>query len=303
LLLASSWDTHVRLYDTARNDLRATFTHQAAVLDCCFAADESGTAYSGSVDCRVQQIDLATGSMTQIGAHGKPVKSVIYSSAVGNIFSGGWDRTVNAWDPRAPGGAMATLRVPGKVFTMSLSGAGMKLVVGTAGRAVSIYDIRMLAEPEQLRESSLKYQTRCIACAPHGEGYALGSIEGRIALEYFDTSAESQARKYAFKCHRTAELVYPVNTIAFHPAYGTFASGGCDGMVYIWDGNNKKRLSHLEPFETSISALEFNSNGSKLAIAASYTFEEGEKEHPDDAIHIHPILDHEVRPKARKAAP
>jgi len=24
--------------------------------------------------------------------------------------------------------------------------------------------------------------------------------------------------------------------------YGTFATGGCDGYVNVWDGNNKKRL-------------------------------------------------------------
>ncbi|XP_071901837.1 two-component response regulator ARR10-like isoform X2 [Coffea arabica] len=25
-------------------------------------------------------------------------------------------------------------------------------------------------------------------------------------------------------------------------SYGTFATGGCDGYVSVWDGNNKKRL-------------------------------------------------------------
>jgi cell cycle arrest protein BUB3 len=37
--------------------------------------------------------------------------------------------------------------------------------------------------------------------------------------------------------------VYPVNAIAFHPIHGTFATGGCDGNVYTWDGENKKRVS------------------------------------------------------------
>jgi hypothetical protein len=39
-----------------------------------------------------------------------------------------------------------------------------------------------------------------------------------------------QARKYAFKCHRKQEdgkdIVYPVNTMSFHPRHGTFATGG-----------------------------------------------------------------------------
>ena len=51
-------------------------------------------------------------------------------------------------------------------------------------------------------------------------GYVLSSIEGRVAVEYFDPSPEVQKKKYAFKCHRIKEdgmeLIYPVNAISFH---------------------------------------------------------------------------------------
>lgn len=56
----------------------------------------------------------------------------------------------------------------------------------------------------------------------------------------------------SLQCHRKkvegCEIVYPVNTIAFHPTHGTFATGGCDGAVYIWDGGNKKRLSQVSGY-------------------------------------------------------
>lgn len=42
-----------------------------------------------------------------------------------------------------------------------------------------------------------------------------------------------------------ADIIYPVNAIAFHPRHGTFATGGSDGIVNIWDGANKKRLCQL----------------------------------------------------------
>jgi cell cycle arrest protein BUB3 len=45
-----------------------------------------------------------------------------------------------------------------------------RVVVGTAGRSIWIYDIRNMAEPEQKRESSLKYQTRCIRTFPDATG-------------------------------------------------------------------------------------------------------------------------------------
>jgi cell cycle arrest protein BUB3 len=106
-----------------------------------------------------------------------------------------------------------------------------KLVVGTANRKIMIWDLNNMGMPE-LRESSLKFQTRNIACFPNKQGYVLCSIEGRAAVEYFDMSPEVQQKKYAYKCHRLKEdeieLVYPVNAIAFNSQYNTFATGGSD---------------------------------------------------------------------------
>lgn len=122
-------------------------------------------------------------------------------------------------------------------------------------------------------------------------------------MEYFDPSPEAQARKYAFKCHRkttnSVDTVYPVNAIAFHPGFGTFATGGCDGVVNIWDGQNKKRLCQFPSYPTSIASLAFDTSGDYLAIASSYTFEEGERDHPADAIFIRRIAETEVKPKQR----
>lgn len=62
------------------------------------------------------------------------------------------------------------------------------------------------------------------------QGFAISSIEGRVAIEYFDNSEAAQSKKFAFKCHRRSEngedVAYPVNAIAFHPQLGTFATGG-----------------------------------------------------------------------------
>lgn len=60
---------------------------------------------------------------------------------------------------------------------------------------------------------------------PNGRGYATSSIEGRVAVEYFDQDAATQKNHFAFKCHRAAvdgvDTVYPVNALAFHPMYVT----------------------------------------------------------------------------------
>ncbi|GKC62630.1 mitotic checkpoint protein BUB3.1 [Tanacetum coccineum] len=107
---------------------------------------------------------------------------------------------------------------PERVYSISL--IGNRVVVATAGRHVNVYDLRNMSQPEQRRESSLKYQTRCVRCCPNGTGYALSSMEGHVVMEFFELTEAGQSKKYAFKCHRKSEagrdIVYPVNAISFH---------------------------------------------------------------------------------------
>jgi len=139
---------------------------------------------------------------------------------------------------------------------------------------------------------------------PDQTAYAVGSIEGRVGVEYFKADPDSKS-KFAFRCHRSKdkdgnEVINPVNAIAFHPTYGTFATGGCDGLVNIWDAKNKKKLCQFARYDTSISSLDFNSDGSKLAIASSYTYERGELRNPiPDSIIIRNIQDEDVKPKPK----
>ena len=66
-----------------------------------------------------------------------------------------------------------------------MSLCGDKLVVGTAGRRVLVWDLRNMGYVQQRRESSLKYQTRCIRCFPNKDGYVLSSIEGKFTWQFF----------------------------------------------------------------------------------------------------------------------
>ena len=120
---------------------------------------------------------------------------------------------------------------------------------------------------------------------PNDDGYATSSIEGRVAVEWFDPSPASQARKYAFKCHRqpsvenqNVDVVYPVNALAFHPIHGTFASGGGDGLVALWDAVAKRRIRQYQRYPQSIAALAFSCDGKYLAVASCPGFEDGKED-------------------------
>lgn len=146
-------------------------------------------------------------------------------------------------------------------------------------------------EPWQRRESALKFMARAVSCMPNDAGYASSSIEGRVAVEWFDPSVSSQARKYAFKCHRQVspegvDMVYPVNALAFHPIHGTFASGGGDGFVALWDGIGKRRIRQYQRYAASIAALGFSGDGRYLAIGISPGFEDGSEEIGEGVVKV-----------------
>jgi len=297
-LMVTSWDQTVRLYDVVSNTMRTKFDVSCPVLSGCISSPIQG--YSGGLDGVIRSHDFNSGTEATLGSHKEAARCLDYNSSKNVVLSGSWDKTVQLWDPREKTGQpQQTANLPDKVYTMSTNGD--KLVVGTAGRHVWIYDVRKLDVPEQRRESSLKFQTRYLKMNAAGTGYVVASIDGRVAVELLDPAPEAQSQKYAFKCHRVKQdgqdIIYPINALAYHPVHGTFASGGCDGMVNVWDGAKRKRLCQFHKYPTSVSSLAFSHDGFYLAVAASYTYEEGERDHPGDAIYIRETTDEETMPK------
>ncbi|KAG8964784.1 hypothetical protein FRC05_003574 [Tulasnella sp. 425] len=259
-LLVASWDGELRLYDIASNSLKSHFSHKAAVLGCSWGNDNK-TAYSGGLDSWVRAFDLESETTNVLGAHTSTISSIIYHSSTNTVYTGSWDQTVRAWDPRTPSSNPPAFAQPERVY--AIDAADNTLVVAMAGRLVNIYDLRMMKESAN-------------------SGYAMSSVEGRIAVEYFDPSPKSQDKKYAFKCHRQAvdgvDLVWPVNSLAFHPKYNTFASAGSDGTVSLWDHTAKKRLKQYPKYQSAVNAIAFTkTSGDKLAIGVSYSWDEGEE--------------------------
>jgi len=298
LLLASSWDKTVRIYDISSNIQRVAYTHSMPVLDCAFK--DQVRVLSGGLDNTIKTFDINSQQERVVGRHENAIKCVEFSNDMNLIVTGSWDGTVKVWDDRAQYPQVGTHTQPDKVYTMDM--VGKVLMVGTAGRKVWVWDLRNMASPLQKRESSLKYQTRCLACFPNKTGYVMSSIEGRVAVEYLD-QVESQLKKYAFKCHRVKENgienIYPVNAVSFHKEHNTFATGGSDGYVNIWDGSNKKRLCQFHRYPTSIASIAFSIDGSVLAIASSYMYENNSKPDniPQDSIFIRIVSDQETKPK------
>ncbi|KAM0381006.1 hypothetical protein ACHAPY_005206 [Fusarium culmorum] len=281
-LLVSSWDKKVYCYDIAggagETTLINTYEHRAPVLDVCFGANDN-EAFTAGMDWAVNNLNLH-----------------------------------NLNDPSS---TPIRVSLPGKPHALAASPT--KIVVAMAGRVINIYDLKTIADlfatgssdlqPWQQRESSLRYLTRAVSCMPNDAGYATSSIEGRVAVEWFEDTPESQARKYAFKCHRQAapdgdgDIVYPVNALAFHPVHGTFASGGGDGTAALWDAEAKRRLKQYQKFPNSVAALSFSSDGKYLAVGVCPGFETGQEDYSgagQTSVLIRELGENEAKGKGAK---
>ncbi len=105
-----------------------------------------------------------------------------------------------------------------------------------------------------------------------------------------------------------------MNALAFHPTQGTFATGGGDGTVSVWDHQQKKRVATLAhpgaasgAFPNSIASLAFSPSGARLAIAASYGWEQGDPallpgaaQLAADAVFVRDVAEADVKPKPKK---
>uniref|UniRef100_A0A914QHJ0 Translation initiation factor beta propellor-like domain-containing protein n=1 Tax=Panagrolaimus davidi TaxID=227884 RepID=A0A914QHJ0_9BILA len=299
-IVSGDTDGNVKLYNVEAGRDNSMGKHEKGVR-CLEYSPTMRWAVSGSWDKLMKLWDVrTTGRDNSMGKHEKGVRCLEYSPTMRWAVSGSWDKLMKLWDVRTSMPVHAT-EVEDKVY--ALSTVDYRAVIGTSDRRVLIYDLRNLRGPLQNRESPLKYQTRSIKCFPDGHAFVMSSIEGRVAVEYFDLNPDIQKNKYAFKCHRQkvddSEFIYPVNAIAFHPQFNSFATGGSDGLVNVWDPQNRKRLCQLRKFNTSVVSLDFSSDGQYVALATTYMYESDVPPVPipDPEVMVRKITDFEVKPK------
>lgn len=133
------------------------------------------------------------------------------------LVTGSWDKTIKYWDLRQPN-PVASVNCQERVY--SVDAKDKMLIVGTADRYINIVNLDKPTEFYKTMQSPLKWQTRVVSCFTDATGFAVGSIEGRCAIQYVEDKDSSA--NFSFKCHRqqppnTRDVsnVYSVNSISF----------------------------------------------------------------------------------------
>jgi WD40 repeat protein len=73
--------------------------------------------------------------------------------------------------------------------------------------------------------------------------------------------------------HFSVKELFAVNDVQFHPkVHGTFATGGSDGKINVWDKDAKKRLKEFNACPAPITSLAFDEHGEWLVYASGYDY-------------------------------
>ncbi|KAH0613195.1 uncharacterized protein H6S33_009575 [Morchella sextelata] len=304
-LAVASWDNKVRIYEiseTGQSMGKALYEHQGPVLSVHWSKDGTKVV-SGGADKAARMYDLTTGSSQQVAAHDEPVRCVRMFQAPNAgemLVTGSWDKTLKYWDLRQQQPA-ATVQMQERVYTLDVC-QGL-LVTGTADRHINVINLASPTTIFKTIQSPLKWQTRVVSCFPDATGFAVGSIEGRCAIQYVEDKNANM--NFSFKCHRETPSsgianVYSVNDISFHPTFGTFSTAGSDGTFHFWDKDAKHRLKGFPSVNGSIPATGFNRNGNIFAYAISYDWSKGHQSNTPQyptKVMLHPIKEDEAKPR------
>ncbi|CAP73630.1 uncharacterized protein PODANS_2_9930 [Podospora anserina S mat+] len=304
LLAVASWDKKVRIYEIMSNgqgEGRVAYDHDGPVFSVDFFKD--GTkVISGGADKQGKVVDLATSQTMQFAQHDQPVRAVRYfeNSGTPMAVTGSWDKTIKYWDFRQQT-PVGTVTCQERVYTMDVRND--LLVIGTAERYINVINLKDPTKFYKTITSPLKWQTRVVSCFTDSMGFAIGSIEGRCAIQYVEDKDASL--NFSFKCHRdppqgNVTNVYAVNDISFHPVHGTFSTAGSDGTFHFWDKDAKHRLKGYPNVGGSIAATTFNKTGSIFAYAISYDWAKGYQGNTagyPNKVMLHPVQPDECKPR------
>ncbi|XP_030839228.1 mRNA export factor isoform X1 [Strongylocentrotus purpuratus] len=312
-LIAGSWDNNVRCWEiqsSGQTIPKAQQTHTGPVMDVDWH-DDGTKVFTASCDNTAKMWDLNSNQAIQIAQHDGPIKSIRWVKAPNYscVMTGSWDKTIKFWDTRQPN-PILSIQLPERCYCADVMYP--MAVVGTADKNVIIYQLENQPSEFRRMDSPLKYQLRCLAIFKDTKknaptGFALGSIEGRCAIQF--VQAANPKDNFTFKCHRTngasynSQDIYAVNSIAFHPEYGTLATCGSDGKFSFWDKDARTKLKTSEQMEQPITCAAFDAKGQIFAYAVSYDWSRGHEFYnpqKKNYIFLRGNATEELRPRNRR---
>lgn len=211
-LAVAAWDKVVRIYEISGGSVNGKWSIPCSEVPLCVAwspvrqppmlktrthsnmKGQDGTKVAaggnqGSIFYADLTAHQAGGEVKPIDGwkpHSEGVKGICFFEAEGKtmLATGSWDKTVQFWDFTSTTACVAGISCAERVYSMDTR--ANLLVVATAERHIHIINLTKPKEIYKTIQSPLKWQTRVVSCFTDASGFAVGSIEGRCAIQYVD---------------------------------------------------------------------------------------------------------------------
>lgn len=299
ILGVTSWDCSCSVWQVANgpNGVQSTpsWTTTVEAPPLCMSFSNDGRAFIGGCSKNVTQWNLQTNQKNVVATHDLPVSALTYLS-IPNVMNdllvtGSWDGKLRWWDLRTPT-PIKEENLCEPIFALDAQRSVPMMAVAT-GRVVHVYNLQTMTKVDEiLPPDPVKFNFRCVSCAPDYQGVAFGGVEGRISFGRMDKS-----QGCTFKAHQLSQgnthLMYQTNFCVHHPQRPLVLTGGGDGSLFCMDRESRREVCTFPAKEKHmnenipISAGDISADGTLIAYAHSYDWSAGKDGYKNQPTSVH----------------
>lgn len=270
IVLITSWDGTLSRYEINQNESNYNISliekvdTGFSILSSCHSPEG---VYLGGVEGELVFYDTQNKMFQNVDNNVAKSGIIRINRYYDEFIAGSWDGTLQVIDHATNGVVLHKTINDAKILSMDCTAE--HLAVSLTGNKTKIYKLPLDdMNNGTLVDSVLKYQTRDIKVIPDGSGYVIGSIDGRVAVEYFN----DPSRQFAFRCHRKkltdVQFVFPVNSLFFKPNGDILFTGGADGCVSCWSLKDRKKIKQYNKVDSQ-SVVKMAGDDKLLIVATS----------------------------------
>lgn len=263
--LAGTGGIEIKLWNVTTGQELHTFEgSQLGVDSVAFGPDGKLLAVGNSDNSIILWDSVNREKARVLKGHVAPVSAVavsgddkVLASALAPGVAGiGREDTIKIWDP-VTGQLIRSLIGRNTGHSIGLSNDGNKLVSGSSGRSVSLWNV---SQAEAQRKIEVPRDARFVpdrvALSSDGKLIAGGGRDNAIKLWDAATGREL----FTLTGHRKS-----IRDLAFSPDNKLLASAGQDAEVKLWSVTTGTEIKTLSAHSGGVSAIAFSADGKKLA--------------------------------------
>jgi eukaryotic-like serine/threonine-protein kinase len=262
-LISGSLDRSAIVWDLrAREGAKILAGHAGGVTALAFSSD-GARLVSGSADQRIKI--WATGTWREVATlqgHDSVITCVTVSHDGAEIISGSKDQSVRLWgnQPKPSGVLLKPLEPNFYHAEFSPAGESLRVYYGSSD-TLFLFDAATLEETHRFNPVASGFTGEFLAAAPGGRRLANGG--GEISLWTINPP------KLIDRLSSGPASMRPLRRMVFSPNGRLLAAARADGLLEVWDVNERQQLHTIEIGSKSAFCLRFSADSSLLAMGST----------------------------------